>query len=165
MNKWILALMLVLAISVPSLAKDKDKDKDKDKSAGSNVEQQIKALDQQSRDAALKGDVTFLERRLADNYVAIGGNGSMSDRNQVIQNRKNGVNKFEAIDIRDQKIRVYGNTAIVEDDANVKGSMNGQPYSGEFRATFVWVKQGGDWKLVQFQATPVEAATSAATKK
>ncbi len=164
MSKWILALLFVLAISVPSLAKDRDKDKD-DRSKSGNVEQQIKALDQQNRDAALKGDTSFLEQHLADNYVAIGASGTESSKDQVIQNRKNGSSKYEAIDLRDQKVRVYGNTAIVEDDANVKGSMNGQPYSGEFRATFVWVKQGNNWRLASFQATPVENTASANTKK
>ncbi len=165
MSKWILALVIAFTLSVPAFARDKDKDKDKDQAAGSNVEQQIKSLDEQSRDAAMKGDVTFLEKHLADDYVGIGSSGSTVDKNQAIQNRKNGVTKFESIDIRDQKIRVYGNTAVVESDANAKGNMNGQPFSGEYRTTTVWVKRGNDWKEVNFQVTPVGTAASAATKK
>ncbi len=165
MSKWILALLIAFTLSVPAFAKDKDKDKDKDRAAGSNVEQQIKTLDQQARDAAIKGDTSFLEQHLANNYVSIGGSGKELTKDEVIQNRKTGASKLDSIDLRDQKIRVFGNTAVVEDDANVKGTMSGQPFSGEVRATTIWMKQGNDWKEVNFQVTPVQAATSAATKK
>jgi hypothetical protein len=32
---------------------------------------------------------------------------------------------------------------------------NGKPVGGDYRATFVYVKQGGDWREVAFQSTPV----------
>lgn len=155
MNKWILALMVVLAISISLFGSEKKQ------STGSSVEDQVKALDRQSRDAALKGDTTFLEQHLADNYISIGGNGKQMTKDQAIQSRKSGNMKYDSIDVHDQKVRVYGNTAIVDDYATVKGTSNGQPVSGEYRASFVWVKQGKDWKLVQFQATPVESTAAA----
>jgi ketosteroid isomerase-like protein len=155
MSKWLLALAVVLATSVPSFAADKKQ------TAGGSIADQIKALDQQSREAALKGDANFLEKHLADSYVSISGNGQQMDKAQVIQSRKNGDVKYDSIDLKSQKVRVYGNTAVVDDDAMVKATANGQPVSGEYRATFVWVKQGNDWKLVQFQSTPVESSTAA----
>ena len=41
--------------------------------------------------------------------------------------------------------------------ASVKLTVNGKAISGDYRATFVWVKQGGSWKQASFQATPVAA--------
>src|ERR1700740_1997712 len=42
-----------------------------------NVEEQIKALHDQSREAALKGDATFFEQCLANSYYGIGGDGRL----------------------------------------------------------------------------------------
>ncbi len=180
MTKWILVLVAAVAISIPSLAQDKDKDKDKDKSntgesserssqksmskSGGAAEQQIKAIDEQGREAALKGDTGYLEKYLADNYIAIGGNGQEMTKDQVIQSRKDGKVKYEAIDIKDTKVRTFGNTAIVEHEAHVKGTGPTGPFDGNYRATFVYVKQGNGWKLASFQSTP-EQGTQAATNK
>jgi hypothetical protein len=39
--------------------------------------------------------------------------------------------------------------------ASVKLVADGKPIRGDYRATFVYVKQGGDWREVAFQSTPV----------
>ena len=79
----------------------------------------------------------------------------MVTKAQAIQALKSGAVKYESIDVRDTKIRAYGNTAIVDSLASLKLTINGKPISGDFRATFVWVKQKGNWKRVAFQSTPV----------
>jgi ketosteroid isomerase-like protein len=128
------------------------------KGSGESVEQQIKTLHEQSRQAALKGDASFLEKYLIDDYVGIGGDGRMITKDQDIQMRKSGAIKFEAIDERDLKVRVYGDTVIVNALASLKLTVDGKPISGDHRATFVWVKQKGNWKEASFQATRVAPA-------
>jgi len=120
-----------------------------------NVEQQIRTLHDQGRQAALKGDAGFLEEHLAASYFGIGGDGRLRSKAESIQNVKSGSIKYESIDERDVKVDTYGNTAIVNSMASVKLISNGKPIAGEYRATFVYVKQGGDWREVAFQATPV----------
>src|SRR6266545_4531275 len=90
-----------------------------------SAENQIRALDEQDRQAALKGDANFLEQYLAPNYIAIRGDGSEMNRDQEIQMRKSGAWKLDAIDVRDTKIRFFGNNvAIVSHDAFVRGTGN-----------------------------------------
>jgi hypothetical protein len=120
-----------------------------------NVEQQIRTLHDQGRQAALKGDAGFLEEHLAASYFGIGGDGRLRSKAESIQNVKSGSIKYESIDERDVKVDTYGNTAIVNSMASVKLISNGKPIAGDYRATFVYVKQGGDWREVAFQATPV----------
>jgi ketosteroid isomerase-like protein len=120
-----------------------------------SVEQQIKALHEQSRQAALKGDVSFGERYLNDDYLGIGDDGRLITKDQDLQMLKSGAIRYEAIDERDVKVRVYGDTAIVSALASVRLTVDGKPLRGEHRATFVWVKQQGNWKEVSFQATRV----------
>jgi ketosteroid isomerase-like protein len=127
-----------------------------------SVEEEIKRLDDQRRQATLKGDVNFFQKYLADNYVAIDPRGREVTRDEAIQNLKTGKTKYESIDVRDRKVRAFGNTAVVNADSVVKGTSNGQPVSGEYRATIVWVKQGGKWKVAAFTAVPIQATATAA---
>ena len=78
---------------------------------------------------------------------------------EVIQMYKSGAVKVEAIDERNLKIRTYGDTALVNTEATVKLTINGKPFSGDFRAIFVWVKSNGNWKEVAFQTTPIAPAS------
>jgi uncharacterized protein DUF4440 len=120
-----------------------------------NVEQQIRTLHDQGRQAALKGDAGFFEDHMADNYFGIGGDGRLRTKAESIQDLKSGGVKYESIDERDVKVTTYGNTAIVNSTASVKLTSNGKPIGGDYRATFVYVKQGANWREAAFQATPV----------
>jgi len=126
-------------------------------SKGGTVEKQIKALHEQSRQAALKGDIRFQEKYLANDYVGIGGDGSILTKDQAIQMLKSGDIRYEAIDEHDVKVRAYGDTAIINAMATLKMTAKGTPITGDYRATFVWIKQNGNWKEAAFQATPVIA--------
>lgn len=180
MWRWILVVVAAAAISVPSLAQYEDKDKDKDKTGtsseqhrdkdkdrskhGGGMEAQVKALDEQNRQAALKGDADFFEKHLSDNYVRIGPDGLEMTKEQFLQAHKDGKFKYETIDLKDTKIRTFGNTAVVTHEAHVKGTGPNGPIDGDYRGTWVWVKQGNDWKLVSFQSTPQKGAQAATNK-
>ena len=62
-------------------------------------------------------------------------------------------------DVTDQRVRVYGDTAILNGTANVRMTATGQPHNGRMRATIVWVKRSHRWVRVSFQATRVQTTT------
>ncbi len=124
-------------------------------SAQRDVEQQIRALHDQGRQAALKGDAGFFEEHMAAGYFGIGGDGRLRTKAESIQDLKSGSIRYEAIDERDVKVSTYGDTAVVNSVAAVKLTSNGKPIDGDYRASFVYVKQGGIWREVAFEATPV----------
>ncbi len=105
--------------------------------------------------AILKSDTSIMEEYFAEDYVAIHGDGNVTTKKQEIDNFRSGVTKYDSITVREAKIRIYGDTAVVNALASVKTVVNGKPYSGDVRNTRVWVRQNGHWKLVVFQATRV----------
>lgn len=127
------------------------------KKSAAGAEQQIKQLEQQIRSEVIKGDASGLERYEADDSVNIDGSGMMADKKHAIQMLKDGSIKYSAIDVKEERIRTYGNTAIYNGLANTKLTVNGKDYSGDYRVTIVWTKLNGQWKRVSFQATPVMA--------
>jgi ketosteroid isomerase-like protein len=128
------------------------------KGGGGTVEQQIKALHAQLMEATLKQDPGFLEKYLADDYMAIRNDGKVTTKVQEIENYKSGVTKYESIEIREATVRIHGKTAIYNSLNSIKATINGKPFSGDVRNTRVWVKQNGNWKIVVFQATKVAPA-------
>lgn len=130
----------------------------------SSTEAQIRALDEQQRQSALKQDAGFMEKHLATNYIGIDPQGNQVSREEAIQSRKAGKVKYDDIQVKDTSVRVYGNTAIVTHEAFVKGMREGKQFGGDHRATFVWVKQGNEWKLASSEITPVQGAPQAAEK-
>lgn len=124
-------------------------------SQGGNVEQQIAALDDQVRQAYWKADTGFMEKYFADDYTAIHGDGRLYTKAEEIGNYKSGALKYESIDVRERKIRAYGDTAVVIVLVSAKGTYGGKPFSADFRVTHFWVKRKGNWKIVAYQVTRV----------
>ena len=114
---------------------------------------EIVALERESKDAAMRRDPVFPEHTLSDDYVGIGPLGQISTKEETINARKTNQLRYDAMDISDMVVRVYGSTAIVTARANVKGKDLGQDFSGPYRYTRVWLKHKGQWQVVSYQAT------------
>ena len=68
---------------------------------------------------------------------------------------KSGSYKYEARQLSDVQVRVYGDTAVVTGRALQQGVENSKDYSGENRFTRVYVKRQGHWVSVALQVTLV----------
>ena len=114
---------------------------------------QIIELERQTRDATLHRDADFAQRTLADDYIAISPLGQVIDKEATITARKSGRLRYDAMNISDMVVRVYGNTAVVTARADVKGQQLGEDFSGPYRFTRVWIHRNGRWLTVSYQAT------------
>ena len=143
MKRLMIVLAFIVAASALALAQ------------GGNVEQSIKAMTEQLNQAALKGDAATFDKLLVDDYIAIVLTGSTFTKADVLENFKSGKLKFEAVEVTDRKVRVYGDTALVNATAKVKGHFGATDLSGQYRSVRVWVTRKGQWRSVSFQATRI----------
>ena len=143
MKRLMIVLAFVVAASVLALGQ-----------AG-NVEQSIKAMTEQLNQAALKGDAATYDKLVAGDYIAINIFGGTSTKADVLENFKSGKLKYEALEFSDVKVRVYGDTAVVNTTENLKGHLGATDISGQFRSVRVWVKRKGQWQSVSNQFTRV----------
>jgi uncharacterized protein (TIGR02246 family) len=116
---------------------------------------EIKQLEQERNQALLRGDAAALARMTSDDYTFINQRGELRTKAEIVSGFKSGTYKYEARQISDLRVRVYGNTAIVTGRATQKGVENTKDYSGENRFTRVYVKQEGRWVSVALQVTSV----------
>ena len=76
-----------------------------------------------------------------------------SGEQETITARRSGQLRYEAMNVTDMVVRVYGDTAVVTARADVKGQQLGEDFSGPYRYTRVWVRRNGHWQAVSYQAT------------
>ena len=157
MRRMLGVALLSLLMPCLTLGQTKEK-KEKAKPAGrGNVEQAVEKVDDELWDAGRKGDAAVFEKILDDSYVRIGGDGRMFTKPETVDVYKSGRLKWDTIDLKNRKVRVYGNTAVVTREDNVKGHMGSNEISGTYRTTVVYVKmKNGQWQDVTFQTTKVQ---------
>ena len=120
------------------------------------VEDLIEALNKERLQAALHDDAGFFEKQLANQYFGVGADGRSRTKAETVENFRSGAIKYDAIDEQDVKVTTYGkDAAIVNATASVKATIEGKPVNGNYRATFVYVKEGGIWREVAFHLAPL----------
>jgi len=110
-------------------------------------------MERQAREAIMHRDAEFSQKTLADDYVAITPLGQVTTKQDSVSARKSGQLRYDMVDVTDMVVRIYGDTAVVTARADVKGRQLGEDFSGPYRYTRVWVRRGGHWQAVSYQAT------------
>ena len=150
--RFVILALLILALAVPAtiLAEQQSK-----------AEKEIRAVIEQTRQANLKGGpeaVAFFEKYTADDYVRVPANGVTWGKAQMLESWKAGTTKVEKAEWYIDKVRVYGNWALVTGTGTATWwTSAGEKLSGTARWSRVMVKQDGIWKTLLFQDTRMPA--------
>src|SRR5205823_2071176 len=81
--------------------------------AEGDTAQQIKELQQQSRNAQMKNDASWAEQHLADGFVAGNSWGDWETKESFIKDLQNKTNKWKSGNISDVQVATFGsNTAV-----------------------------------------------------
>ena len=109
--------------------------------------------------AELEGATASLEEILTDDFVGVGSRGFTLGREQWLWRHETGSLRYECFGLDGVQIRRYGDTAVVVcrqtaegvyEDENDRYELNEQ-----FRATLVFVRQRGRWRLAGLQLSPI----------
>ena len=128
----------------------------------SDVEQTVMDAQHRWEEAFRQFDPESMQSLLAEDDLQTDFRGLVQGKASWLQdfktapaNVRSGVSKYE-ISFDDEKVRLYGNTAIVTGRITVNGQRKGTSVNRVVRFTMVWVKQSSVWQLVIYQATPIE---------
>ena len=131
----------------------------------SNAEQQVLDIQKQHLKALVKADVATLEKILPDDTIIIGSTGQVTGKADVINGIRSGKVRFDAEDITDSKVRVFGNVALLNATEHIVGQYLGNDISGQYRVTYVFVKRDGTWQQVQRHTTKIMQPRTAESAK
>jgi uncharacterized protein (TIGR02246 family) len=113
----------------------------------------VKELDAKRFQAQTKNDFDALGSLLADDLVYTHSSAALDGKTSYIETMKSGRTKYEAIEPSDVKVRVYGNTAIINGMAKLSVTSNGATNTFSVRYTDVWVMRDNKWQMVSWQST------------
>ena len=106
-------------------------------------------------EARVKGDSSYTRGIESDDCTIVWPDGSIVNKRQDLQTMIGDV-VFTEFKIDDLQVRLYGDTGIVIGEGIIKAHKGKQDLlDGKFVWTDTFVKQGGQWKVVASQITPV----------
>ena len=122
-----------------------------------NVEQQVLQAEKDRFAAMVKGDRAALEKLLADDLTYTHSTALLENKEQFLKSVTSGNIDYVSIvpNESDWKIRVNGNTAIVNGVAAVNVIDTGKDRKIRIRFTTVQTNRGGAWQLSAWQSTVV----------
>ena len=113
--------------------------------------------------AILNRDTTTLDRMYADEITWTMSNGDLLNKQQVLGNIGSENQRLFSIQHSDRRIHVFGNTVILTATSNSSERYKDKMITVPRRFTNVYVKQGGQWKLVVHTVTPLAGAGGASS--
>ncbi len=135
------ALCIAIAtLSIASIAFSQD-------TGNAESEAEIKALSREGQAAHMRGDRQAVDALLASEYTRAFANGTMGTRQEQLD--KLGVCGVASVDILNQVVRVYGDTAVetTQAELTLKDRTKGK---AKILYTAVWVKRDARWQVVHF---------------
>ena len=122
----------------------------------SGAKEEILKIERERNQAILTGDAAALDRMTSDDYTFITLRGELRTKAEIVQGFQSGSFHYDARQISDLNVRIYGSAAVVTGRSNQKGHENGKDYSGDYLFTRVYSKQGGRWRTVALQTTLIQ---------
>jgi ketosteroid isomerase-like protein len=98
--------------------------------------------------AMTTNDAAAIGRFMADDWIIVGSDGSVTDRAAFLGLVESGIVSHDVMTSENIRVRVYGYAAVVTADGVSAGKYHGQPFREVERASSVFVRQSGTWRCV-----------------
>jgi ketosteroid isomerase-like protein len=120
-----------------------------------NVEQHLKAMEDQWAKASLKSDGEAVGAMLSPDFVNINSDGTMLDRAKTVA--RTNKSKMEVSELSEVAVNTHGDTAVVTGVWTGKGiDGEGKTFDGKERWADTWMKKDGKWQCVASASAPIK---------
>ena len=121
----------------------------------SEDEQTLIRIQREWAEARVKGDSSYARRVEANDCTIVWPDGSIVSKQKDLQTMTGDI-AFTEFKIDDLRVRLYGETGIVVGQGTIRAHKGKQDLlGGKFVWTDTFVKDGGEWKVVGSQITPI----------
>jgi len=123
----------------------------------SDVASQIKQLQQESRDAQMKNDVSWAQQHLAEGFMAGNSRGEWETKDGFIKDLQNKTIKWKSGNISDLKVATFGsNTAVSHYTFTYDADFKGTHRARTVICSDTWLNDSGTWKTASTHCTLVK---------
>jgi len=117
----------------------------------------VLALEKAWNQALEEKNTKSLDMILADTFVSIDIDGSVSSKNEFLASIKSPDYHASQAVTEESDVKVYGDAAVVVGIFRVKGTEKGKPYVHRERFVDTWIKSNGKWQCVATTSTLITA--------
>ena len=103
--------------------------------------------------ALIRQNYASLEALYSDDYILVRPDGSVLNKQEVLQDLRHNGLTFHSIDLIQSLVRIYGSTAVVTGESTTVTSRHGSENRAHFRFIAVYARDGESIRLVHFQNT------------
>jgi hypothetical protein len=112
-----------------------------------DVAQQIKQLQQESRNAQMKNDASWAQQHLADGFMAGNSWGEWQTKADYIKDLQNKTTQWKSGSLSDVQVATFGpNTAVSHYSYTYDATFNGTHRARTVLCSDTWVNDSGTWK-------------------
>jgi ketosteroid isomerase-like protein len=122
-----------------------------------SAEQALIQMEHAWSQADIQKDAAALNQILAEDWIGIDFEGTILTKALALKGISSDSAALQSTILRDMKVRIYGNTAIVTGTDTEKGEYHGKDSSGKYLWTDVFVHRNGRWQAVSSQSTKLTA--------
>jgi len=145
MTKWIVVLLSGFAVAAAQ--------------PNANATKEVLAASDAWKQAMMKKDGAALQKLLHDEITYSHSNGRLQTKAEVIQATTTGKTAIEAMDFSDVTVHVFGNTALIRANVEMRNATDGKSQTFHINVLHVWQKGPGGWQMIARQATQVSPPT------
>ena len=113
----------------------------------------VAALDTEYQAAVKANDAATMDRILADDFVLVTGKGKVFTKTDLLNEAREKNMNYEHQEDSNQKVRVWGNTAVVTALLWAKGTDNGKPFEYKLWFSDTYVRTPTGWRYVFAQSS------------
>ena len=125
--------------------------------ASGDTADQIKQLQQDSRDAQMKNDASWAQQHLADGFVAGNSWGDWQTKDEFIKDLQGNKNKWKSGNISDVKVATFGpNTAVSHYTFTYDAELQGKHRARTVICSDTWINHSGTWKTASTHCSLVK---------
>jgi ketosteroid isomerase-like protein len=113
----------------------------------------VAALDKEYQEAVKNNDVATMDRILADDFVLVTGLGKTYTKADLLEEARSKRVIYERQEDSNQKVRVWGDTAVVTALLWAKGTEDGKPFDYKLWFSDIYLRTQNGWRYVLAQAS------------
>jgi len=113
----------------------------------------VAALDTEYQAAVKRNDAAAMDRILADDFVLVTGRGQTFTKADLLRDARAKSSVYEHQEDTEQKVRVWGDTAVVTALLWLKGTNGDKPFDRKLWFSDTYVRTPSGWRYVFGQAS------------
>jgi ketosteroid isomerase-like protein len=94
---------------------------------------------------------------MAEDFRIIDGYGTVDGKKKFVEDVLDAKLTIDPYTVEEFEVRLYGDTALLSGRTHMTGRYEGKPFDSNYRYIDIYVRRGGEWKIVSVQITKFPA--------